>query len=53
MKTEILFFSAPWCGPCSQMKSMLSESISNELNIRVNYHWDYFLSCIMCNTNCF
>ena len=35
MKTELLFFSAPWCGPCKQMKSMLNESIQNELNMRI------------------
>ena len=35
MKTELLFFSAPWCGPCRQMKSMLNESIQNELNIKI------------------
>ena len=35
MKKEILFFSSPWCGPCRQMKSMLSESIISELNIRI------------------
>ena len=35
MKEEILFFSAPWCGPCRQMKSMLNESIKNELNIQI------------------
>ena len=35
MKTELLFFSAPWCGPCKQMKLMLNESIQNELNIRI------------------
>ena len=35
MKTELLFFSAPWCGPCRQMKSMLNESIQNELNMRI------------------
>ena len=35
MKTELLFFSAPWCGPCRQIKSMLSESILNELNMKI------------------
>lgn len=35
MKTEILFFSSPWCGPCRQMKSMLNESIKEELNIKI------------------
>ena len=35
MNTEILFFSAPWCGPCKMMKSALSEDLINELNIRV------------------
>ena len=35
MKKEILFFSSPWCGPCRQMKSMLSESIISELNMRI------------------
>lgn len=33
MNTELLFFSAPWCGPCSQMKTILSESIQKELNV--------------------
>ena len=35
MKTELLFFSAPWCGPCKQMKLVLNESIQNELNMRI------------------
>ena len=35
MKTELLFFSAPWCGPCKQMKLMLNESIQNELNMKI------------------
>ena len=35
MNREILFFSAPWCGPCKQMKTMLSESIKTELNIKI------------------
>lgn len=35
MKEEILFFSAPWCGPCKQMKTMLTESIRDELNIKI------------------
>ena len=35
MKEEILFFSAPWCGPCKQMKTMLTENIRDELNIKI------------------
>ena len=35
MNTEILFFSAPWCGPCRSMKSQLNESVKSELNIRM------------------
>ena len=35
MKEEILFFSAPWCGPCKHMKKMLTENIRDELNIKI------------------
>lgn len=35
MNTEILFFSAPWCGPCKAIKNQLNESVKNELNIKV------------------
>ena len=35
MSKEILFFSAPWCMPCKQMKMMLSESIRDELNLKI------------------
>ena len=34
MDTEIIFFTASWCGPCKQMKNILSDSIKKELNIR-------------------
>ena len=33
--SKILFFSAPWCGPCRQMKSMLTDSVKEELNIEI------------------
>jgi thioredoxin 1 len=32
---KIMFFSAPWCGPCTQVKMMLSENIKEELNIEI------------------
>ena len=35
MSTEILFFSAPWCGPCRSMKQTLNESVRDELNIKL------------------
>jgi len=35
MDTQILFFSAPWCGPCRMMKSTLNESVRDDLNIKV------------------
>jgi len=35
MNTKILFFSAPWCGPCKMMKSSLNESVQKDLNIEI------------------
>ena len=35
MNREILFFSAPWCGPCSQLKMSLSESICAEIGLKI------------------
>ena len=34
-KEEILFFSAPWCGPCGQVKKMLSESDLGDLDVKI------------------
>ena len=35
MSKEILFFSAPWCGPCKQMKAALNESVRDEINLKL------------------
>lgn len=35
MNTQILFFSAPWCGPCKMMKNTLNESVRDDMNIKI------------------
>jgi len=33
---QVLYFSAPWCGPCKTFKPVV-ESASSELGVHVNY----------------
>ena len=35
MNSKILFFSAPWCGPCSGMKNKLNEDVIKDLNLEI------------------
>jgi thiol-disulfide isomerase/thioredoxin len=33
MSNKILFFSAPWCGPCKIVKKALTDDVRERLNI--------------------
>ena len=33
MSSKILFFSAPWCGPCKLVKNALTDDVRKRLNI--------------------
>ena len=35
MNSKLLFFSSPWCGPCSQIKNRLNEETIKELNMQI------------------
>jgi thioredoxin 1 len=35
MNTEILFFSAPWCSPCKNLKKIITKKLQNSLNIKI------------------
>ena len=35
MNSKILFFSAPWCGPCSGIKSRLTDEVIKDLNLEI------------------
>lgn len=33
---QVLYFTAPWCGPCKMFKPVV-EMVSSELGIHINY----------------
>lgn len=33
---QVLYFTAPWCGPCKMFKPVV-ETVSRELGININY----------------
>lgn len=33
---QVLYFTAPWCGPCKMFKPVV-EMVSSELGVHVNY----------------
>ena len=35
MNSKILFFSAPWCGPCNAMKKMLTDEVIKDINLEI------------------
>ena len=44
MNKGILYFSAPWCGPCQQLTPII-DSLSKDINIRkINVDYDTDLS---------
>jgi len=44
MNKGILYFSAPWCGPCQQLTPII-DSLSKDINIRkINVDYDADLS---------
>jgi thioredoxin 1 len=41
----ILYFSAPWCGPCQQLSPIINQLVSEGINIKkVNIDYDTNLS---------
>ena len=45
MDKGILYFSAPWCGPCQQLSPIINQLVSEGINIKkVNIDYDTNLS---------